>query len=89
MLWCCRCCRCCCEDPLEPRLSRTPSAESVRGDVFHVFFPFQCACVETGRRMADDLDIEALLEAPYRKVSSLTSRRGDGARSDMGGGTGR
>lgn len=30
----------------------------------------RCFCVlQTGSSMADDLDIEAMLEAPYRKVS--------------------
>lgn len=32
------------------------------------YFEVLCACVQTSSSMADDLDIEAMLEAPYRKV---------------------
>lgn len=41
------------------------------GFIFWIFSRCVCLfCVQTGGSMADDLDIEAMLEAPYRKVSS-------------------
>lgn len=61
----------CCEfEPMQPWRPEQKPLESKATRVFSVSNGF-CFFFQVSRKMADDIDIEAMLEAPYKKVRKM------------------